>query len=156
MSEKKKLGTDLTRYQKERSKEARASILSTLRKIEKELSDQGFYSDPEDSTKEKRLTLTEIQKRAGVSDAFLRNEKHRDLRDIVQDWLHIQKREHNTTKSRKKKDTRDKIEFYEKALSSVSSEAQAWLLEKSHLNTELEKLRSEVKLIRSKNKIVGI
>ena len=55
MSEKKKLGTDLTRYQKERSKEARASILSTLRKIEKELSDQAFIQIPKIAPRKKDL-----------------------------------------------------------------------------------------------------
>jgi len=153
VSEKSKRADELKRYQKERSSRARSAVLNALREIDIELAERGYYRDPEQPENSKRLTLSEIQKRAGVSDGFLRNIKHRDLRKIVQDWLLVKKQDLLPAKAEASGAKPDTISYYESALRRASSDAQVWLTEKKKLQDEISRLE---KALKAKNAKFGM
>ena len=150
------VGAGLAQYHRDRSDKARKRLLETLRQIEAEVAERGYYCDAEDPDKHLRLSMVEVQRRAGLSDAYLRNRRDHDLREIVQDWLHVQKQNFATSKPSGKKIKRDTIRFYEDVLRKTSSEAQAWLIKKVELEKELSALRQEIESVRRSDNVAGI
>jgi len=151
-----RIGADLAQYHRERSDEKRQAVLVTLRQIEIEIAEHGYYSAPDDPDKHLRLSMSEVQRRAGVSEAYLRNPRHHDLRKIVQDWLRVQAQKFATSKPEGKKVKRDTIRFYERALQEVSAEALRWRVEKAAFEKEIADLRQEIAAMRRSDNIVGI
>lgn len=147
--------TKLAQYHQQRSKEARERLLTVLRQIEKELVQHGFYFSPNSPDHPRRLSLAEVQRRAGLGSSFLRNPRHHDLREIVQDWLLVQQRSFSTSKSRGQRKKRNKISFYEEALAKASSEAQAWLIEKKQLKNEVTELKKRLEIASGKTNVVS-
>ncbi|MCR9071840.1 MAG: hypothetical protein NXI18_08980 [Alphaproteobacteria bacterium] len=143
MSERK-AGDALAQYHKDRSNKARNSIIATLRMIEAEIVERGYYCDPDDPDKPRRLSLEEVQRRAGVSTAYLRNSRHADLREIVQDWLHVQKERFATAKPDAAEARRDTIRFYEKALAEVAAEALHWRATKAAQEKRIADLEAQI------------
>lgn len=134
----------LAKFHRERSDRARNSILETLRKIEAEIAERGYYCDPEDPDKPRRLSIQEVQRRAGVSTAYLRNSRHTDLREIVQDWLHVQKEQFATAKPDATKVRRYTIRFYEKSLAQVTAEAMHWRATKAAQEKRIADLEAQI------------
>jgi Tfp pilus assembly ATPase PilU len=125
-----------------------------LRQIEKELVQHGFYHSPSSPDHPRRLSLAEVQRRAGLGSSFLRNPRHHDLREIVKDWLLVQQRGFSTSKKLGQGKKRDKISFYEDALAKASSEAQAWLIEKKRLKNEVAELKKSLKIASGRTNVV--
>ena len=151
-----KTGAVLALYHRERSQKARQALLATLRVIEADIATYGYYSDPSDLDKPLRLSMAEVQRRAGLGAAFLRNQRHHDLRETVLDWLSGQKKSFETSKTGGQKKKRERISYYEDVLKKVSSEGQDWLIERARLTMELSKLKGEIELVRARSNVVGI
>lgn len=120
----------LAKFHRERMEHSRQSVLDAMKTIDAEMAERGYYSDPKDPDKPLRLSVQEVQRRAGVSDAYLRNVRHKDLKKIVQDWLQTHKNKSTTSKPDAVKARRDTIKFYERALSETAAEVST-LLEKN-------------------------
>lgn len=139
-----KTGDALARYHKDRKNRTRTAIVETLRVIEAEIAKRGFYSDPEDPDKPRRLSVQEVQRRAGVSESYLRIPRHADLLEIVQDWLHVQKDQFATAKPDATKARRDTIRFYEQALADVTAEALQWRATKAAQEKRIKDLEAQI------------
>lgn len=143
-------------YHRKRSKKSREAVLTAMRQIEAEIATRGYYCDSDDPDKHLRLSVSEVLRRAGVSEAYLRNPRNHDLRAIVQDWLHVQKEMFATSKPKGKKVRRDTIQFYEKALQKVSAEAVQWRATTDTLKKEIVNLEEEIANMRRSDKVVEI
>lgn len=137
-----KPGATLAQFHRERSDRARNSILAALRTLESEIAERGYYCDPEDPDKPRRLSVQEVQRRAGVSSGYLRNSRHSDLREIVNDWLHAQKARFATAKPDAAKVRRDTIRWYEQALAEVTAEAMQWRATKAAQEKRIAELEA--------------
>ncbi|MCC8950219.1 hypothetical protein H8A97_35370 [Bradyrhizobium sp. Arg62] len=150
------VGTDLAQYHRERSDEKRKAVLATLRQIEAEIVEHGYFCAPENPDKHLRLSMSDVQRRAGVSEAYLRNPRHHDLREVVQDWLRVQAQKFATSKPEGKKVKRGTILFYERALQEVSAEALRWRTEKAAFEKQIADLKKEIAAMRRSDNVVGI
>ncbi|WP_119306030.1 hypothetical protein [Cohaesibacter haloalkalitolerans] len=147
----------LAKHHKERMEASRQSILGAMKDIEAEIDERGYYCDPEDPDKPRRLSMQEIQRRAGVSEAYLRNARHADLREDVRQWLAVQKKKTGaSSKPEAEKVRRETIRYYEQTLKELATETAMWKAAHDDLVKQVERLKTQIANMSSNdgNKIV--
>ena len=134
----------LAEYHRGRKEKSQQAILDAMRTIDAEIAQRGYYYEPDNPDKPRRLSVQEVQRRAGVSEAYLRNARHKDLKKQVQNWVKGHKKESAVSKPDGAKARRDTIEFFEQALAEISSQAISWRKDLATKDRRIKALEAQI------------